>query len=387
MPRKKKEEMHENTEKLQNEIINEISETDIPDEEIIEDKEPAEGSDKASDKLLGFLEYKYRDEKGGSISPAKRRRLAMEKKLKGFRENIGNPGFVGKMYVDYADMESGDLTGTDPDGIDYMILADDVRKLFPKYIPYTSGHLLGATFKASVKAVSEEGIVYLDPIACSVSEKEFSAFITSGSGMRQSLAAQLEKAIITGLSKQSNQERPVLRGEAVKVEPDCVFVDVFNTGIIAIVVRKHFARRFHRDLRDVVQVGDTMRGVIYGRGTRFKGDGTSFYLMNTSYHMAEDGWKRAQHFKKGDTIVIRCVGKPEKVRTTQQYFWGVSLKMPGIDLMSDFSTKVPEKDVQIGGFYKCKIKNIDTRLKQVKVVPFEKTIGWNFESPKDGMSF
>ncbi len=351
-------------------------------------KKGAEKAAEPEDKLLRYLEYRYRNDEGTGYSPAKRRRVALEKKLKFLKENVGNPEFVGKMYVDYADGETGDLAGTTPEGIDYVILADDVRKLFPKYVAHVNAYLLGAEFTASIKEVSDQGVVFLDPIKCSVTEAEFGSFIKGSGGKRQSVATQLEKVINAGISKRSNREKPVLRGEAVKVEPDCIYVDVFNTGIIAIVTTKHFARRYHRDLREVVQVGDTMRGIIYGRGTR-KNDGDKvYYQMNTTYHMAEDGWKRAQNFKKGDTIVVRCVGKPEKVATTQQYFWGVSLKMPGIDLMGDFSTKVPEKDVVVGGYYKCKIKKVDNKQKQVKVVPFMKATGWSYdESSEEGLSF
>ncbi|MCR5338213.1 MAG: hypothetical protein K6E75_06620 [Lachnospiraceae bacterium] len=328
-------------------------------------------------RVINSFERQYRKEGGDSVSPAKRRKQTVLQRLEAFKKDAGDPSRVYKMVVDYADSESGDLAGTDIDGLDFVIEKEEVVKLFPKYIPYISGHLLGAEFRASIKEVSDDGVIFLTPVACSVNEKDFNSFLrrNTAGGEKRTQQQLLEATIREGIEK---EQKPVLRGTAIRVDADAVYVDIFNAGIIAVVPRKHFSFRFHRDLRDMIQVGDSVRGVVFAYRAK-EGSDEKHYIMNTRYHMADDSWKKASRFKKGDTILVRCVDIPDGTQANQLYFWGVSPLAPGIDILCDYTTKVPAKDVAVGTYYRCRIKDKNDRDKQLKVSPFEKATSRELE--------
>ena len=300
------------------------------------------------------------------VTPQVRRRLKAQEKIEKFREIVGRADKVLKMYVDYADSESGDLVGTDAEGLNYVITADKIRALYPKYDPYYSGHLLGTEFSATVESVDDLGNIYLLPVKSSLTEKEFNSFIRGGRA-KYSRKDAFERTL--HLMLKNKDRRPKVRGTVTKVEMDRIYVDVFDTGVIAVIPRRYYAEKYYHDLRNVCQVGDAMRGIIFDYSAK-QGEDEKHFLMNVAHTMKDEGWVKAMNFREGDTIIVKCVEIADG--TNQLYFWGVSDLIPGIEAMCDFSTKVPRSEVSVGGCYKCKIKKLDHTRKTIKVVPFEK---------------
>ena len=68
--------------------------------------------------------------------------------------------------------------------------------------------------------------------------------------------------------------------------------------------------------------------------------------------------------------MVRCVEKP----VGKTYWWGVSERTPGIEIMGDFTVKLGNKDIIEGITYKCKIKEIEVsdnhKRNRFTVIPF-----------------
>lgn len=316
----------------------------------------------AKNDFLVQLNRDYRKHQG--LSPAKRVKLSGIKKLKKLEEFM-KEGTVLDMFADYSDTQTGDLYHVDNVGITYILKCEDIKTLFPQYIPYGNSYLLGTSFKVTIKEIDDDGNVFLNALECSISESKYNQLAKKGSHLADH-AERLKKTLFTGLQEEGI--KPLVRGTVVKVERDRIFLDIFDTGLIGVVPVKNYAEQYRRDLRDIVYEGDSLKGVVFAYRAR-QGESEQRFLISTADYLT-DAWAAARRFKVGDIIIIKCVEKPEKCPTTQKYFWGVSRMLPSIDIMSDYSTKIPNTSVVVGHYYKCKIKNIDIPRHQLKVVPF-----------------
>lgn len=319
----------------------------------------------ADNKLLSKLSNQYRKNQG--YSPAKRVKLSAFTKMARLKEYQAEETLLD-MYVDYSDSETGVLYHIDSVGIEYVLEVDEIKKLFPAYVPYGNSYLLGTTFKCRIKAIDDStGKVFLSAVECSLSAADYKTLSAKGVGSKND-AERLEKVLFEGLNMPGKQ-KPVVRGTVVKVEKERIFLDLYDTGVIGVVPVKNYAEQFRRDLRDIVYVGDSLKGVVFAYRAR-KGESEQHFLVSTADFLG-DPWKKIkERFDVGDVIVIKCVEKPPVQQTTKKYFWGLSRVVPGIDIMSDYSTKMPRSAITVGHYYKCKIKEIDVVKQHFKVVPF-----------------
>ena len=324
--------------------------------------------------LLKRLDRDYRKNKG--VSPAKRVKQSGIGKLKKLEQYM-EEATVLDMFADYSDGETGDLYHIDNVGIIYVLKCEDIKKLFPTYVPYGNSYLLGTSFKVIVKEIDNEGTVFLNAVSCSITEDSYQKMAKKGASAT-SQAGRLEMLLFDTLNAPSGSPKALVRGTVTKVEKDRIFIDIFDTGLIGVVPVKNYAEQYRRDLRDIVFPGDSLKGVVFAYRSRADEDEKHFLVSTANY--IPDSWAIARMFKIGDVIVIKCVDIPQKCPTTQLYFWGVSRMLPSIDIMSDYSTKVPASAVSVGKYYKCKIKSIDIKNHHLKVVPFAECNGYTTES-------
>lgn len=316
--------------------------------------------------LVTQLNRQYRENQG--YSPAKREKLSAIKKL-GRLEEFKDQGATLEMFADYSDTETGDLWHYDDSGILYVLQADEIRKLYPSYVPFGNSYLLGQTFKVKIKEVNkEEGKVYLFAESCQLTNADFMGMSKKYSKL-SSHAERLSSMLFAGLEE--GAQKVVVRATVTDVEVDRIFVDIFDTGIIGVIPVKNYAEQYRRDLRDCVCVGDSLKGVVFAYRTREGSGEPKRFLVSTAGFLTNP-WKNARNFKKGDVIVVKCVEKVYSPAQNKQYFWGVSRMIPAIDIMCDFTQKIPESAVSEGRFYSCKITDIETRGRQarMKVSPF-----------------
>lgn len=311
-----------------------------------------------------------------SLTRAKRKKISSIDKLKNLQELAGKED-IFSLYIDYSDSESGDLYHYDDVDICYIITADELKKLYPGYIPRGNSYLIGTEFVVNVKEVDEEkGIVYLTAVRNdTVSPEEYKKkaakipkYGTDGEALRKILLSALD----------DNVRKPIVRGTVTKVEKDCIYLDLFDKGVIAVVPVKNYMEQYRRDLRDEVSVGDCLKGIVFAYRAR-QGEEQKNFLVSTAMFLP-DPWKneKMKQLKKNDVIVIKCVEKP--TREKAQYFWGIATILPGIDILSDYTNKVPASIVQQGHYYKCKVTRIDRKGHQISVAPFAECTSYNVEN-------
>ena len=268
------------------------------------------------------------------------------------------------MFADYSDSATGDIWHYDNFGIRYYLSADEIKTLFPSYVPYGNSYLLGTNFKVKIKEIDEEGNVYLSAVSCSITNDDYKA-MDKRSGSLSSHADRLENELHAALK--AGGKKPLVRAKATRVEKDRIFVDIFDTGIVGVIPVKNYAKQWNRNLQDCVDVGDELKGVIIAYRAR-EGEEPHF-LMSTADYLPNP-WIKALDFRKDSLIVLKCVEKVDEPAAHRQYFWGVSKMLPNIDIMADFTNKVPSSSVIEGHYYKCKITEVNVREHKIKVSPF-----------------
>lgn len=313
-------------------------------------------------KFFTQLNREYRKAQGNS--PAKRAKLSAISKLNKLKEYMESQKVLD-MFADYSDTETGDLYHYDTTGLIYILKAEDIKKLFPTYVPYGNSYLLGTSFKVTIKEISEDGNILLNPVECSINNEEYLKYERNSKSLA-SHAARLENVLHEGIK--ASGKKPLIRGTVTSVEKDRIFLDIFDTGVIGVVPVKNYAEQFRRDLRDIVAPGDSLKGVVFAYRAR-EGESEQHFLVSTADYLS-DPWVNAKRFHVGDVIVVKCVEKADTLSAKKQYFWGVSRVLPNIDIMCDYGTKMPSSSIVVGHYYRCKMKDIDLNKHHLKVVPF-----------------
>lgn len=321
--------------------------------------------------FFNTLNKEYR--KGQGFSPAKRQKLTGIGKLQKMEEYKDKQAAL-TVFIDYADYETGDLYHYDNANIAYAILADDIKKLFPSYTSWGSSYLLGCNFTVTVRSVDmDTSTVFLTPVVCSLNNDDFLKMSKKGEDL-SSYAERLEQLLHTGL-KTPNM-RPEIRGTVTKVEKDRIFLDLFDTGVIGVVPVKNYMEQYRRDLRDIVYPGDSLKGIVIDYRTR-PGENDYHFIISTANYIPNP-WFKAKKFHTGDIVIVKAVEKFKDFESSRTFFWGVSRILPNIDILCDYTTKIPYSAVKEGSYYKCKITKVNPYTHHLKVSPFAECVNYDF---------
>jgi len=323
----------------------------------------------------GLLNRMHRDYRSDHkrLTGAKRKKLSAIEKLKKLKQNEGSEAAF-ELFVDYSDSETGDLYHYDDFNICYVVRAEELKRLYPGYVPRGNSYLLGTTFRVRISSVDmDKSVVELYP------EKNLDINLdqyrkrAANMDMKGSESARLSRALLSYLDDNDNVKKPVVRGTITKVEKDRIFVDLFDKGLTAVIPVKNYMEQYRRDLRDEVMVGDSLKGVVFAYRSRENEDEKHF-LMSTVGFLPDPWWsEKVRSFKPNDIILVKCVEKPEREKA--MFYWGIAPVLPGIDILCDYTQKVPRTAVAVGKYYKCKIGSIDREKRKLTVAPFEECKG------------
>lgn len=252
---------------------------------------------------------------------------------------------------DAVDME-GNFTHIE-DGVMLMLTGQSVSNYGSRTNPYATSRLLGITMQLSVRQVlQDENKVLLElPPNGSISRQ-------------QAIRNAINREIAKNLSEGHN---PVLWGKVVKIQDNRAVVDLLNQGVMGKINVSKWQKSYTRNLESVCSEGEYYQFEVTGKIPSQNKTMPAWRLSRTS--LTEDAWSALDldALQVGGVLIVKCVEKPEG----KTYWWGVSDRTPGIEVMGDYRNI----DMYVGISYLCKIKDIDIKDDGVgnmfKVVPFD----------------
>lgn len=156
----------------------------------------------------------------------------------------------------------------------------------------------------------------------------------------------------------ANDEKPVVWGRIVKVREGELLVDLCDVDLLGVMRVSHWQASFTRSLIGLAHEGDYMQFQVIGERKQEQGRKQAFYLSRRK--LSGDVWDTAcmEGLEEGQQIVVKC----KEIPHGKSYWWGVSDRIPGVDIMCDYSENwVANRTIFPQVSYICRIKRIERR--------------------------
>lgn len=201
---------------------------------------------------------------------------------------------------------------------------------------------LDYTIEVNVKTIDEaNGVVTVEAVGSSNGSRVSTSLIVRN---------ELSREIHAG-------RRPVVYGRigSISADGDKAVVNIYGMNIVGFINVRKWKKGYTRTLHSVCEVGDYYPFEVVKFAPAVKGKEAAFILDRTE--VAEDPWQNPmlQDLHEGDTIMVKCIDLP----AGKSYWWGVSSRVPGIEIMGDFTRRFPSGTGIVPGLtYKCNIRNL-----------------------------
>ena len=200
------------------------------------------------------------------------------------------------------------------------------------------------------------------------------------------ISARNPKEIVMTVNRAIQQElslgnKPIVTGKITKVTKNYLLVDIFERGIKGYLSLQKWSPIYVRTLIGKCEKGDVLQFEVTKKmpNGNAKSRETCWALDRSNISPNPWGTVPAE-WKKGTQILVTCIEKPEedfengKKRT---FWWGQNEVCPDIEILCDYTTKVPKGEVIPGETYLAIISEISISLEKgekniFKVSPFSK---------------
>lgn len=248
-----------------------------------------------------------------------------------------------------------DATFSTMDGdVNIILDHEEFMKVAKSSSTYATAHLLGVTMQAKVLSVDEvDKKVYIELAGATKIGYEVN--------MRNEINHELSRSLEKG-------SKPVVWGIVKRASRDKILVDILGKGILGFISKADWANDYVRSLETVCKIGEYMQFEVLRPAPKMEGKPTAWILSRKAF--TGDAWESLdiEGLKEGGVILVRCFEKP----IGKTYWWGVSDRVPGIDILGDYASKFPnERSIYVGITYKCKIRKLDKEGRKISVRPFE----------------
>lgn len=181
--------------------------------------------------------------------------------------------------------------------------------------------------------------------------------------LKSAINREISKALEAG-------QNPVLWCRVTKVTELVAFVDILNEGVNGIIDRAHWQKAYTRSLTGLVKEGEYYRMEVIKRR---KKEGKPAVWILSRKNLTVDPWENLDMsgLDKGTTLTITCTEKP----AGKTYWWGVSDRLPGIEIMCDYSTSCGPNSIVESVRYICNVTKISYdkesgKCGRINAVPF-----------------
>ncbi len=346
------------------EAVKKKTEKKKAEEKNTEEKEETEAErivKKASNAFFGQLRHKN----GQLSTPEAREYRETRDKLRELEKRIEN-GKKFQFLIDYVDNETGDLQHTDESGVVYVVAAEKIKELFPEYDARMGGYLLGVNVTGTIAAVHKSK----NRVDVAITKEDMPEDRMKRMGRRNisGHADALREVLLDSIKKDGTTKRRVeVIGLVTKVTETEAHIDMYGTGLIGVVTAKNFRRSYTWDMREFVKEGDSLSGIVTGYRQASATEPEAFYVHRRG---VMDYKNRRLNLKKGDTLVIKCRQKPDN----KTYFWSTSTACAGVDIMTDYSTRMSKEHIKEGNYYKARIRDVRATYEKgvlIRATPYE----------------
>lgn len=234
-----------------------------------------------------------------------------------------------------------------------VLTHEEFMKVAKSSSTYATANLLGVTMQAKVLRVDKaENKVYVQLAG--------STKIAYEATMRTEINEELAKNVAMG-------KRPVVWGVIKRVTKEKVLVDLLGRGILGFVNRSDWSVDYVRNLEAVCDPGEFYQFEVIRKAPKMDGKPTAWILGRKNLTVSAWETLDVEGLKEDGVILVRCIEKP----VGKTYWWGVSDRVPGIDILGDFTSRFPDdKSIYVGITYRCKVRKVDKEGRKISVRPF-----------------
>lgn len=271
-------------------------------------------------------------------------------------EELQQEGKTVRVRFDACDV-NGTFTKYDDCGVLVVLPGTSVYKAKKNVNVYATAKMLGIELNLKVKQVDREN----GKIVC-----ELPATVTTRGMIQNAIQREIFRAVKEGNS-------PIVWGRIKSVTRRRAIVDILNQGVIGIIDASHWQRCYTRQLCGMCEVGDFYQFEVIKQEPKLKDKPAAWTLSRKN--ITEDAWSLIdfEALHPGGTLLVKCIERP----IGKSYWWGVSDRTPGIEIMGDYTTKLQSgKRLLEGITYLCKIREVevaegDHKRNRFTVVPFD----------------
>ena len=140
-----------------------------------------------------------------------------------------------------------------------------------------------------------------------------------------------------------------------------------NLALDRFLNKSNWSKDYVRNMEAVCKVGEFYQFEVYGRAQKVEGKPVAWILGRKNLTVSAWDTLDIEGLKEDGVILVRCIEKP----VGKTYWWGVSDRVPGIDVLGDFTSRFPnDRSIYVGITYKCKVRKVDKEGRKISVRPF-----------------
>lgn len=181
---------------------------------------------------------------------------------------------------------------------------------------------------------------------------------------KELINSEIERSLANGNS-------PVVFGRVISVRPNSITVNILDADIIGFLSRSNWSALYTRTMEGICKEGDYFQFEVVRRADKKEGTNAKVWRLSRK-KIAPNPWDfvNMETLQEGNILVVKCTEKPEG----KSYWWGVTDRLPGVEVMGDFTFNYAKnKGMFVGLSYQCKVDKIVKNTKNngynVKVVP------------------
>jgi len=270
-------------------------------------------------------------------------------------EQLMKLGTSTKIRFDACDI-SGNFSVMD-NGVLVILPSSSVGNVQSIVNVYTTSRMLGVELALNIARVDREN----NRVYCEIPR---SVQLRSKDLVKNSINRELHRIIKGG-------SFPVVWGRIIRVDAKKAYVDILGQGIVGCIDVAYWQKCYTRSMLGMCNEGEYYQFEVMSQGAPRAGHETGLWALSRR-NITPDVWQEIdfEALQAGGNLMVRCVEKP----VGKTYWWGVSERTPGIEIMGDFTVKLGNKDIIEGITYKCKIKEIEVsdnhKRNRFTVIPF-----------------